>query len=149
MTWTKLQSYFKFSGHQDIRCLKNWTVIPKVLYACTKQVWGMDQVHKLDEALAFAAWRLESLVVSQSCPDHLREYNGNALKFPHHKGMQRVEARLYKSSYQKHESRNNILLKFAKYDFNRVQMLHQKELSPIQRYIKFFENTHSTLFRTN
>ncbi|KAK8683200.1 hypothetical protein V6N13_039266 [Hibiscus sabdariffa] len=71
----------------------------------------------------------ESLSVSRSCPDHLREYIGNALKFPYHKGMPRLESKQYITYYGNEESRNDLLLKFAKYDFNRVQMLHQKELS--------------------
>ncbi|KAK8683208.1 hypothetical protein V6N13_039274 [Hibiscus sabdariffa] len=71
----------------------------------------------------------ESLSVSRSCPDHLREYIGNALKFPYHKGMPRLESKQYITYYGNEELRNDLLLKFAKYDFNRVQMLHQKELS--------------------
>ncbi|KAK8276191.1 hypothetical protein V6Z12_D10G184100 [Gossypium hirsutum] len=62
--------------------------------------WGMDLEHILDKALAFATLHLESLVVSQSCPNHLRELIGNALKFPYHKGMQRVEARHCISYYK-------------------------------------------------
>ncbi|KAL4296903.1 hypothetical protein GQ457_12G026080 [Hibiscus cannabinus] len=91
--------------------------------------WGMHQEHILDEALTFTTLHLESLLSSRSCPDHLREYIGNALKFPYHKGMPRLESKQYISYYGNEESRNDLLLKFAKYDFNRVQMLHQKELS--------------------
>ncbi|KAL4297222.1 hypothetical protein GQ457_12G026130 [Hibiscus cannabinus] len=90
--------------------------------------WGIHQEHILDEALTFTTLHLESLL-SRSCPDHLREYIGNALKFPYHKGMPRLESKQYISYYGNEESRNDLLLKFAKYDFNRVQMLHQKELS--------------------
>ncbi|KAK8479392.1 hypothetical protein V6N12_031442 [Hibiscus sabdariffa] len=91
--------------------------------------WGTREEFILDEALAFTTSNLESLVVSQSCPDHLREYIGHALEFPYHKGMPRLEARQYISYYEKDESRSDVLLKFAKYDFNRVQMLLQQELS--------------------
>ncbi|KAK9029432.1 hypothetical protein V6N11_026549 [Hibiscus sabdariffa] len=91
--------------------------------------WGMHQEHILDEALTFTTLHLESLSVSRSCPDHLREYIGNALKFPYHKGMPRLESKQYITYYGNEELRNDLLLKFAKYDFNRVQMLHQKELS--------------------
>ncbi|KAK9029436.1 hypothetical protein V6N11_026553 [Hibiscus sabdariffa] len=90
--------------------------------------WGMHQEHILDEALTFTTLHLESLLSGRSCPDHLREYIGNALKFPYHKGMPRLESKQYISYYENEESRNHLLLKFAKYDFNRVQMLHQKEL---------------------
>ncbi|GMI96279.1 terpene synthase 21 [Hibiscus trionum] len=91
--------------------------------------WGMHQEHILDEALTFTTLHLESLSISRSCPDHLREYIGNALKFPFHKGMPRLESKQYICYYEHDEWRNDLLLKFAKYDFNRVQMLHQKELS--------------------
>ncbi|KAL4298341.1 hypothetical protein GQ457_12G026090 [Hibiscus cannabinus] len=95
--------------------------------------WGMHQEHILDEALTFTTLHLESLSVGRSCPDHLREYIGNALKFPYHKGMPRLESKQYISYYENEESRNHLLLKFAKYDFNRVQMLHQKELGLLSR----------------
>ncbi|XVF19703.1 hypothetical protein REPUB_Repub11eG0133500 [Reevesia pubescens] len=90
--------------------------------------WGMHGELILDETLAFTTLHLESLV-SQSCPDHLREYIANALNRPYHKGMPTLEARQYISFYEKDESRNHILLNFAKYDFNRVQMHLQQELS--------------------
>ncbi|XVE79237.1 hypothetical protein DITRI_Ditri14bG0041800 [Diplodiscus trichospermus] len=91
--------------------------------------WGMHGELILDEALAFTRTHLESLV-NQSCPNHLRQYIANALYRPYHKGTPRLEARQYISFYEKdHESRNDTLLKFAKYDFNRVQMHLQKELS--------------------
>ncbi|GMJ07086.1 terpene synthase 21 [Hibiscus trionum] len=98
--------------------------------------WGMHQEHILDEALTFTTMHLESLSVSQSCPDHLREYIGNALKFPYHKGMPRLESKQYISYYENEESRNDLLLRFAKYDFNRVQMLYQRELSLLSSWLK-------------
>ncbi|EOY13945.1 Terpene synthase 21, putative [Theobroma cacao] len=88
----------------------------------------------LDEALAFTTKHLESLT-DQSSP-HLREYIGNALNRPYHKGMPRVEARQYITFYEKEESPNETLLKLAKYDFNRVQFLHQQELSILSSWSK-------------
>ncbi|XVF70538.1 hypothetical protein PTKIN_Ptkin11bG0169500 [Pterospermum kingtungense] len=97
--------------------------------------WGMHGEVVLDEALVFTRMHLVS---HQSCPDHLREYIANALYRPYHKGMPRLEARQYISFYEKldYESRNDILLKFAKYDFNLVQMHHQHELSLLSSWWK-------------
>ncbi|XP_021300340.1 probable terpene synthase 6 [Herrania umbratica] len=88
----------------------------------------------LDEALVFTTKHLESLA-DQSSP-YLREYIGNALNRPYHKGMLRVEARQYITFYEKEESPNETLLKLAKYDFNRVQLLHQQELSILTSWSK-------------
>uniref|UniRef100_U5FE58 Terpene synthase n=1 Tax=Populus trichocarpa TaxID=3694 RepID=U5FE58_POPTR len=86
----------------------------------------------LDVALVFTKANLESLAI-QSSPrlaDHIR----NALIRPFHKGVPRIEARKYISFYEEDESRNDTLLKFAKIDFNRVQVLHQQELSILSRW---------------
>ncbi|KAI9376903.1 hypothetical protein POPTR_019G023004v4 [Populus trichocarpa] len=86
----------------------------------------------LDEALVFTKANLESLAM-QSNPriaDHIR----NALIRPFHKGVPRIEARKYISFYEEDESRNATLLKFAKIDFNRVQLIHRQELSILSRW---------------
>ncbi|KAL9381833.1 hypothetical protein Peur_024868 [Populus x canadensis] len=94
----------------------------------------------LDEALVFTKTNLESLAM-QSSPrlaDHIR----NALIRPFHKGVPRIEARKYISFYEEEESRNDTLLKFAKIDFNRVQLLHRQELAILSRWwndLKFSE----------
>ncbi|XVE79240.1 hypothetical protein DITRI_Ditri14bG0042100 [Diplodiscus trichospermus] len=98
--------------------------------------WGVHGEVILDEALAFTRMHLESFV-NQSCPDHLREYIKNALYRPYHKGMAMLEARQYISFYEKdHESRNDMLLKLAKYDFNMVQMHLQHEISVLSSWYK-------------
>ncbi|KAL9344767.1 hypothetical protein Peur_062442 [Populus x canadensis] len=86
----------------------------------------------LDDALVFTKANLESSAM-QSSPrlaDHIR----NALIRPFHKGVPRIEARKYISFYEEEESRNDTLLKFAKIDFNRVQLLHRQELSILSRW---------------
>ncbi|GMI90077.1 terpene synthase 18, sesterterpene synthase 1 [Hibiscus trionum] len=65
---------------------------------------------------------------SQSTDPHLTEYIVNALNRPYHRGVPRLEARQYICFYEKEASKNETLLKFAKYDFNRLQMMHQQEL---------------------
>ncbi|XVF46928.1 hypothetical protein PTKIN_Ptkin03bG0067600 [Pterospermum kingtungense] len=108
--------------------------IKGMISLCEANHWGMHGELILDEALAFTTSHLESMMISQSCPDHLREYIANALYRPYHKGMPRLEAKQYISFYEKDESKNDLLLKFAKYDFNRVQMLLQQELSLISSW---------------
>ncbi|KAL9381983.1 hypothetical protein Peur_025018 [Populus x canadensis] len=85
----------------------------------------------LDEALVFTKTNLESLA-TQSSP-HLADHIRNALIRPFHKGIPRIEARKYISFYED-ESRNDTLLKFAKIDFNRVQLIHRQELSILSRW---------------
>ncbi|KAK1289129.1 putative terpene synthase 2 [Acorus calamus] len=54
-----------------------------------------------------------------------------ALEMPLHKGMARLQARQYISIFAKDDARDDILLKLAKLDYNRVQKLHQEELRNI------------------
>ncbi|GMI64179.1 terpene synthase 21 [Hibiscus trionum] len=90
----------------------------------------------LDEALGFTTEHLRSSANRSSTSPHLREYVENALFRPYHYSTQRYEAKLYISFYEREESRDDILLKFAKYDFNRVQLLHQQELKILLRWYK-------------
>ncbi|KAL4271640.1 hypothetical protein GQ457_13G026060 [Hibiscus cannabinus] len=87
----------------------------------------------LDEALGFTTEHLRTLANQTWTSPHVREYIENALSRPYHHSMQRYEAKLYISFYEREESRNDVLLKFAKYDFNRVQLLHQQELTILLR----------------
>ncbi|KAE8661270.1 putative Terpene synthase 21 [Hibiscus syriacus] len=57
------------------------------------------------------------------------------------RGMQTIEqmpprlaARTYISFYEEEDSRDETLLKFAKLDFNRVQVLHKQEINQITRF---------------
>lgn len=86
----------------------------------------------LDEALTFTTTNLESATFRLSPPTPLAKAVTHALNQPLRKGLSRVEARYYLSVYQElRESPNETLLKFAKLDFNRLQRVHQKELSEI------------------
>ncbi|XP_068340042.1 (-)-germacrene D synthase-like [Pyrus communis] len=89
----------------------------------------------LDEALTFTTTNLELATFRLSPP--LAKAVTHALNQPLRKGLPRVEARYYLSVYQElRESPNETLLKFAKLDFNRLQRVHQKELSEITRWWK-------------
>ena len=85
----------------------------------------------LDEALKFTTTHLESMVINFSPP--LAAQVSHALNRPIRKCLPRVEARQYFSIYQENASHNEVLLNFAKLDFNMLQKQHQKELSHISR----------------
>ncbi|XP_038682641.1 casbene synthase, chloroplastic-like [Tripterygium wilfordii] len=86
----------------------------------------------LDEFLTCTSTRLKSM--ENQCEPHLAKQIAYALQQPLHKGMPRIESRQFISSYEQDESCNEMLLKLAKLDFNRVQLLHQQELSHISRW---------------
>ncbi|KAM1020778.1 hypothetical protein ACFX2I_041969 [Malus domestica] len=89
----------------------------------------------LDEALTFTTTHLESATNRLSPP--LAKTVTHALNQQLRKGLPRVEARYYLSVYQElRESPNETLLTFAKLDFNRLQRVHQKELSELTRWWK-------------
>ncbi|KAK8521190.1 hypothetical protein V6N12_005101 [Hibiscus sabdariffa] len=81
----------------------------------------------LNEALAFTKPELQSIASHSIDPD-LTEYILNALDRPYLKDVHRLEARKFIYFYEKDASRSETLLKFAKYDFNWVQMLYLQEL---------------------
>ncbi|KAK8493659.1 hypothetical protein V6N12_000644 [Hibiscus sabdariffa] len=81
----------------------------------------------LDEAMSFTKPELQS-IASQSTDSDLTEHIANVLNRPYLKDLERLEARKFIYLYEKDKSRNETLLKFAKYDFNWIQMLYQQEL---------------------
>ncbi|XP_059668963.1 valerianol synthase TPS8-like [Cornus florida] len=88
----------------------------------------------LDEALAFTTTHLESMVTHLS--PFLAKQVMYALNQPLHKGIPRVEARNYISIYQEDVSKNELLLKLAKLDFNQLQSMHKQELCHVSRWWK-------------
>ncbi|KDP46461.1 hypothetical protein JCGZ_12944 [Jatropha curcas] len=88
----------------------------------------------LDEALVFTKRCLE-ILAAQSSP-HLANRIRNALLRPFHQGIERIETRQYISFYAEEESPNQTLLKFAKLDFNRLQLLYKQELALVSKWWK-------------
>ncbi|KAH7845066.1 hypothetical protein Vadar_018587 [Vaccinium darrowii] len=88
----------------------------------------------LDEAFHFTKVGLESLKPHLS--PHLGEHVTHALYQPLHRDIPRLQARYYISFYENDPSRNEKLLRLAKIDFNRLQMLHKQELSDLIRWWK-------------
>lgn len=88
----------------------------------------------LDEAFGFTKSHLEKLM-EITTPAYLGMQVKHALKQSLHKGIPRVEARYYISLYEEFPSKNELLLKFSKIDFNLLQLLHKEELCHLSRYI--------------
>ncbi|PHT99423.1 Sesquiterpene synthase [Capsicum chinense] len=88
----------------------------------------------LDEAVNFTTTHLKLLLpnLSNSLATQVRD----ALKFPINNVIVRVGMRKYISFYQEDELHNEVLLNFAKLDFNILQILHKKELCDITRWWK-------------
>ncbi|KAJ1377988.1 Terpenoid cyclases/protein prenyltransferase alpha-alpha toroid [Sesbania bispinosa] len=88
----------------------------------------------LEEALSFTSTHLES-IATQLSPTHAAQVK-HCLRQPLHKNLPRLEARSYMSIYEQDPSHNEILLTFAKLDFNMLQSLHQKEFGNICKWWK-------------
>nr|BBO53757.1 putative cyperene synthase [Scoparia dulcis] len=88
----------------------------------------------LEDALTFATTNLKSMD-----PNHdwrLKKQVVRALSQPLHWGCPRIEARNFINIYKEDESKNEILLKLAKLDYNLLQMLHKEELREVSRWWK-------------
>ncbi|XP_006363765.1 (-)-germacrene D synthase-like [Solanum tuberosum] len=88
----------------------------------------------LDEAINFTTTHLKLILPNLSDP--LATQVSNALKFPINNIIVRVGTRKYISFYKEDESHSEMLLNFAKLDFNILQRLHKKELCDITRWWK-------------
>ncbi|KAE8704277.1 putative Terpene synthase 21 [Hibiscus syriacus] len=86
----------------------------------------------LEEALAFTTANLNSSAKKFS--PLVAKLVTNSLDQPLNKSPPRLAARTYISFYEEEESRDEPLLKFAKLDFNQVQILHKQEVSQITRF---------------
>ncbi|CAA3019356.1 (-)-germacrene D synthase [Olea europaea subsp. europaea] len=89
----------------------------------------------LEEALKFSATHLRSTIHQAS--NSLSGQVSDALEMQIHKTLTRLEVKEFLSIYQK--SGEDVLLNFAKLDFNIVQKIHQKEFSDITRWWKALE----------
>ncbi|XP_060214597.1 sesquiterpene synthase 12-like isoform X2 [Lycium barbarum] len=88
----------------------------------------------LEEAFRFTTTHLESMVPNLS--NSLKVQVIEALNQPIRKTIPRVGARKYIYNYENNEEHNDLLLKFAKLDFNMLQKLHQEELNEIASWWK-------------
>jgi len=88
-----------------------------------------------EEALIFTITHLESMVPKLS--NLLKAQVSEALSQPIHTNLPRLLARKYICIYENIESHSDLLLRFAKLDFNILQKLHQGELCELTRYIHY------------
>ncbi|XP_015083028.2 (-)-germacrene D synthase-like isoform X1 [Solanum pennellii] len=94
----------------------------------------VDDEEILDEAINFTTTHLK--LILPNLGDPLATQVSNALKFPINNIIVRVGMRKYISFYQEDKSHNEMLLNFAKLDFNILQRLHKRELCDITRWWK-------------
>uniref|UniRef100_A0AAN0LWU8 Terpene synthase n=1 Tax=Olea europaea TaxID=4146 RepID=A0AAN0LWU8_OLEEU len=123
----------KFKDHQgkfDESLITNLQGLLSLYEAAQFRVHGEEI---LEEALKFTTTYLDSSLT------HMSRQVSEALEMPIHKTLTRLGARNFLSIYQQDESHNDILLNFAKLDFNLLQNMHQKELSHITRWWKSLE----------
>ena len=97
----------------------------------------------LDEALAFTITHLQSM--KHNLSPRLSAQVAHSLNQPLWKGMPKVEASYYLSTYPEHDSYNETLLTFAKLDFNLLQQVYQKELCELTRLIIKYQTVFTEL----
>ncbi|WCJ38723.1 Terpene synthase 5 [Euphorbia peplus] len=97
--------------------------------ACHIAIPGEDI---LDEALAFTRKHLKMLAENSS--PYLQKHIKNALTYASHRTPERIDALHYISFYEEDESADETLLKFAKLDYNGLQLLYRKELALLSRW---------------
>nr|XP_016487179.1 PREDICTED: (E,E)-germacrene B synthase-like [Nicotiana tabacum] len=86
----------------------------------------------LEQGLNFTISHLKSMAPKLS--NSLKSQISEALSQPVHINLPRFGAKTYMSLYENDESHNDLLLKFAKLDFNIVQKVYQSELYELTRY---------------
>ncbi|XP_065850982.1 terpene synthase 5-like isoform X2 [Euphorbia lathyris] len=99
--------------------------------ACFLAIPGEDI---LDGALAFTRKRLE--ILAESSSPHLQKHISNSLMYPSHHIIERLDTFNYICFYEEDEYADEILLKFAKLDYNGLQLLYRKELALLSKWWK-------------
>ncbi|XP_020553832.1 beta-caryophyllene synthase isoform X2 [Sesamum indicum] len=94
--------------------------------------FGVHGEEILDKAMEFSSSKLKYLLPNMNCSLSTRVKA--ALETSIRKSLSRLGPKKFIPMYQHDKSCNEILLNFAKLDYNIVQKLHQKELSEITRW---------------
>ncbi|KAK6141551.1 hypothetical protein DH2020_024707 [Rehmannia glutinosa] len=90
----------------------------------------------LEEAVAFTKHHLKRMVQQLESP--LQDQVKRALEQPLHRGSPRIETHFYVSFYERDNSKNELLLKLAKLDFNYVQNMYKKDLCELSRVVESY-----------
>ncbi|KAL8515829.1 hypothetical protein ACS0TY_014506 [Phlomoides rotata] len=93
----------------------------------------------LEEAVAFTTDHLIRLEQELLEPSLSKEKVKQALQQPLHKGVRIFNIRPYISTYERDESRNQLLLELAKINFNFLQNLYKTELSQLIKWWNKFD----------
>ncbi|KAL7105814.1 hypothetical protein ACP275_07G069200 [Erythranthe tilingii] len=91
----------------------------------------------LEEAVSFTKHHLTRHMLSLESP--LKDKVKRALVHSIHRGVPIIEARVYISIYEKDDSRDEIILKLAKLNFNYLQNMYKEELSELYRWWNNFD----------
>lgn len=127
-----LKKFLKQEGEFEASLVKDVKGLLSLYEASHYRVRGENI---LEEALGFTKATLEAYLVNNSSEFIANKIN-QALKWPIRKTLNRITARAYISLYQQDESHDEVLLKFAILDFNRLQRLYQKELCALTKWWK-------------
>lgn len=94
---------------------------------------GIRDEKVLEQALEFTRQQLTRMLPQLKSP--LKEKVQHALKNPLHRSVAIIEIRFYISIYGKDESRDELLLKLAKFNFNFLQNIYKNEILQLSRYV--------------
>ncbi|XP_058088156.1 beta-cubebene synthase-like isoform X2 [Magnolia sinica] len=106
----------------------------------SNDMWGLLSLYEaaylgihgddiLDEAIIFTTKHLKLALPHLTSP--LRKLVELALEVPLCKRIERLQSRYYISIYEEDKERSDVLLEFAKLDYNLLQSLHRRELREI------------------
>lgn len=95
--------------------------------------YGEDLLH---HAMEFTETQLRQSIPLMG-PLLGRRYS-HALDLPRHLRMERLEARSFIGEYGRESDQSPYLVELAKFDYNKVQSLHQEELTEISRLFSAF-----------
>lgn len=90
----------------------------------------------LNHAMEFTETKLRQSIPLME-PQFGRNYS-HALELPRHLRMERLEARRFIGEFRRESDQSPYLVELAKLDYNRVQSLHQAELTEISRSFSHF-----------
>ncbi|ESQ38307.1 hypothetical protein EUTSA_v10028539mg [Eutrema salsugineum] len=92
--------------------------------------------YEMENALIFASCHLKSLAADRTCPSHISKRIQNALGLSQHWNMEILVAIEYISFYEQEEDHDQLLLKFAKINFNLLQLCYIQELKTVTKWYK-------------
>ncbi|KAG7547485.1 Isoprenoid synthase domain superfamily [Arabidopsis suecica] len=90
----------------------------------------------MEDALRFASGHLESLAADKTCPSHISRRIQSALSLSQHWNMEILAIMEYIPFYEQEEDHNHLLLKFAKINFNLLQLHYLQELKTVTKWYK-------------